>query len=1006
MNLNFNQKKLPFGSFETVASPIENTYDGEFSYTNNNLYVDELDGSGFPVTDFDSTLDSGGTSYTKATSRLGETQLIKLISNSPKNIASNTGVYLRDLDYLVFKLGDVGYSQYESSVKIDDINKPIHVVCIYTKNSIKIIVNGKVGNESFIIDSPFNDLLIQDRFLYFCMPNKISPDSIYFDSINYDTVAFYNTVISNEVALRHYIYGLGYSIDRSFIKNFGGVMYDTYLQKTQTIKKIDYLNQGTWSRNTIIDNLEFRDYLLSTKTYKDPFVYISDSNYNLKNMISSDNTMIFPENFNSYVEIENYESIIGGATKLVSAKFSIDSTHITNISQQLIYVSSIQSTSTLSFEILNRTVSAKLNINGVETTKTFNLTAGTGKLTFIISFASSINKLEISVFDQNNSGRVDNFGTVNIFPMQKASMRLGSKPSFLSSAIPTNLTGSDIGRFDGKFIQLDILDSDEAIDNYQSYPSKFNGNIYQLFVDSNKGKFCVSTKGTFSFLVSLAEFVGVEYLETNISDILVPLKIEIGSKSADIQFSCMQVGNNTPLSTGNVLDMHLPKISGTQPKVKDIYFNITGTMFTTDTNYNPGVLDYIRIYSYGTDSTNSYFELNSDNIGDNLRYYPGNNFAFKKMPDLKKTTDLYRSFNTGIAVGHFLNNSYAASPNTIDECKPYIKIPFNGITISNNLLNKKITGVSFSAIINESNYVSENPSILLKIDNTVITDSSILISNNDFTVFLNGQNLHNESGVQQIEYKKFIWNHYSIKFNTPIIFTSDTKDVIFGNNEEVTGSGWNIDNICIFGNNVSDENIKTIYNRYFSEKIYKVGEVLSIKDIKLNDSEVSGPGPSGKTYKYQLLNGQSSFYKNPIDYCSISNHALVRSGLTNDYVINTGTDKDLLKIDPNITINLGYSTIGSLVLLKNQITTLENGIYIIKSINNTTAPYQLTLTKIYTPSQTGEIFYINLGRNNKNKFFIYKTSGYEQAIVQQKAIGYVESSQGYIESLADSKLVW
>jgi hypothetical protein len=79
-----------------------------------------------------------------AASRIGESKIVGLSGSS------NSGLYIRDLDYLVFKVGDTGFKTFESFVHVRDFNTPLHIMAVYDSASIQLFVNGVPGSKTTI----------------------------------------------------------------------------------------------------------------------------------------------------------------------------------------------------------------------------------------------------------------------------------------------------------------------------------------------------------------------------------------------------------------------------------------------------------------------------------------------------------------------------------------------------------------------------------------------------------------------------------------------------------------------------------------------------------------------------------------------------------------------------------------------------------------------------------------------------------------------------------------
>jgi hypothetical protein len=961
-NINFDQTLLPIGAFESIGF-LDRNIDGGFYATQ--IFANETDG-GIPTSEYDNLADGGGITVLDATSRLGETPILKFSGNS------DTGVYIKDLDYLVFKLGDIGKQHYESVVHVSDFNKPLHIACIYTPTSIKIVVNGKSGNTVEITDDPFNTVTSRDMF--FCMPNKISGASEHFYGINFDTVAIYNVALNEEVLKRHYVYGLGYSVTKSTIKGHSGTMYDSHLQNTPPLRRIDYSLQQTWSGRVQYANTEFRNSILSTKSFDSPKFYISSIGQELsyKDMIKTQllgetkawDYVSFPANSYSYLEIERYESITGGNSKQVAAKFRAEPNRPES-NQQLLYVGSRTSSSALSFEIEGRTVIAKIIKNGTDFVTPMEYDLDVSSSDFSVSYAVNGNTLQISILDEAGDGNIWDIDNVGIFPLQDGYLRFGSKPIFFGNENPINLSYSQVGRFTGQLKQIDIGYFTTAVQSWDEYPEKNNGDIYQVNFNKDFNKCDISTKGSFGTRISLIELVGPDNIGVRANAIKMPIKIDVGSTSADITFNCGVRGQGNYVTTGNIRNFHLPVIES-NPLAEDVYFDIVGTVFTTDTITAPGQIEYLRIYTYPfeKDTENkTYIKVKNNSANNDVRYYNGNK-PFKSLCDFNKTTDLYRSYNTGYPVGA----SSATSSDLLDEKTPYLRVPYYGAAITANS-SSKIYGVMFTGIIKEEGYTNSS---LLKIGNLEIMSNSIF-DNEDALVYVNKELQDEETG-----YNKFVWNHFFVKFPDGIVIES-LKNIDFG----FSGSAWHVDNIVVFENLLSESQISNIYDRYFSEnitKVYSGNETL--RTVLINDSEKS----DGR-YIYQPLNNQMSFFPYFVNVASTTNIPIEVSG--SNATLTIGTNLDNFKID-QIDISDRSNPTGIYILLKNQLLNEQNGLYdVVSVVWRGNAPVYVSMTKINTTD--GQVFFVRNGKSNRNTYFKKEGNNYSVTPVQKKVVSWTGS---------------
>lgn len=896
-------------------------------------------------------------------SRIGESEIVTFSGNT------NAGLYIRDLDYLVFKIGDTGKQVYESCIHIPNFDSPLHIALIYTQSSIQIFVDGAPGSEAFIDTDPF--LSYEPRNIEFRFPRKISEDSEDFLNINYDTVAIYDQALTPSTLKRHYVYGVGKTVPREIFSALGGVVYGSNMQKTLPQKQITYLDNVSWTSNAILNNLVATNNNLSTVKFPKPNLFIKDFINNektYKDMIQ-DSSIVFPDECFSYLEISNYESITGGATKKVEAKFEIESSH-SEESQVLMYVSSPSNPEVyLSFQIEDRDVSV---IVSGELKDTYSINALSDQ--FFVSYYVSSGTINVSIRDDLDGYKDISIPAFNIFPMQNAYIRFGSLPIFSMNNIDVNIPVDSIKRFDGKLLQVDIYNDLSKTNSWANYPKLKSGvSLYQLYANSLTKKISVATKGSFNLTISLANLLKTLDFPKNIDQVKLATKVVIGSQASKIKYDFIKVtgGVETVLdSQEDIRMLNLPDIDSSIPSVLDTQYKIIGELFTTDSDVTPGILDYVGITSYPvlTDASKSYIEINADNSGSNLRYYSGVNtssinYPFKTLPDIDQTTDLYRSFNTGFSVGTFHNT------------KPYIQVPIDTSSIGSD---EKIYCVMFTGILKSGASSGMALASLGGISVSWSTPEPIGVE-----LYINGSRYSNSE-----TYNQNAWNLYAIKFISGVNVPNDLK---IGFN---SSSNWIADNISVFTNNISSSDIGKIYKEYFGTIPTKVvdehpqpftGSIAEDPEdpfkssMVLLDSELS----NGST-TFQPLIGQSGFHQLSVSprLASTSDSGnWVLAGTSPNFVYTFGSNRDNQKVD-NIEPDL-----NDLILLKNQTTASQNGIYRVTA----KAATSLTLVKQTNPLNNNLVF-VRDGFINKNYYFKKSSDNtYANSVVQRKVGSYDKS---------------
>jgi len=892
--------------------------------------------------DFDPTELSPG-----ASSRLGESKIVGVSG------ATSSGLYIRDLDYLVFKIGDTGYNMSESSFHVNSFNNPLHIMVVYTPYSIQIFVNGSPGTLGNIKENIFGDE--EERDIEFFFPNRISEDSVYFDNISYDCVAIYPQQLNDIVAKRHYVYGLGYDVPGYTIKSIGGIQYHSNLQFTTPLRQINYLNNNTWSSRAVLDNLQYTNSNISTVTYNNQNLYLSSSDTSKsKSDMISDDGIIFPENCYSYLEINNYESITGGDTKKIEAKFTLTESHSSTVEQQLIFVGSQSITSKyISFTILDRTIYVKYKVFDELEEELFDYTLSESSNTFFISFAKDSGSIEIHIVDSLGSDS-ETLTDITIFPLQDSYLRFGSAPVFFGELVPLNYTLDQVLRFDGVLEQVDISNSVTPTSVWSNYPQRKDSLLYQLYSNPETKNLSVATSGTFSLTLSLIDLIGLEYFNETVSEIKLAPKVEIGSASAEIVYDLKSIVGNTITeheSNEDVRYLKFPNGITSTIKAEELQYSISGTLRSSDIFTCPGVLDYFRIYTYPVlvESSRNYIEINDENPGPNPKYFSGysssTNHPFVYLPEIEKTSDLHRSFKTGIFVGSHGSRN------------PYIKLPCDSLTITTET-NPKIYAVFFNG-----RHMQGNHSDLELLRTGTYTVNLTTPEPSGIELYINGDRY--DSGET---YNLSLWNNYCVKFTSGIDYDSD---IFLG----YSGAGWTVDNISVVLDDLPPEKISELFSKMFGFEAnrYPDNQADNVFNVLLGDSEYSDD-----QFIYQPLADQIGFLSRslcPVAASTVNLGIALVSGSNYKFVYNG--NRDLIKID-------GYEIgQGNRVLLKNQSTASENGIYLITSKTTT----EIALTK-QTEVSDNIIIFVTSGNENKNYYFKKVGNVYSKTQTQKKVVFY------------------
>jgi len=269
-----------------------------------------------------------------------------------------TCIYVKD-DYITFRLG-ISTKYYEVSAPIDTINKPLHIVANYSKEAITLIVNGISKTKSIAnADSLFPTYDVNDEYFEFKKPSGIS-------QVEYDCISLYSYSLQREKALKHFIYGVGYSLPSEIVNSNAGVFYNFSMDGHKEINKYD-MGPGTAWSITEANNCLIENGLLTIKKKQEPITYFAyDTSILDTALFTASSTYSFVAG--SYLNIDNINSIIPDSIGGWAAKF--DDGNYSSTKKVLLSIGSKSSQNYIEFYTITESATNKINVdvNGTVTT--------------------------------------------------------------------------------------------------------------------------------------------------------------------------------------------------------------------------------------------------------------------------------------------------------------------------------------------------------------------------------------------------------------------------------------------------------------------------------------------------------------------------------------------------------------------------------------------------------------------------------------------------------------
>ena len=562
-----------------------------------------------------------------------------------------TCIYIKD-DYITFRLGVVT-KYYEVSVPIDTTNKPLHIVANYSKEAITLIVNGVSKTKSiFNPDSLFPSYDADDEIFEFVKPSGIT-------QVEYDCISLYSYSLQREKALKHFVYGVGYSVPSEIINSNGGVFYNFSMDGHKEINKYD-MGPGTAWSITEANNCLINNGLLTIKNKQEPITYFAENTSIVDtSLFTASNTYSFVPG--SYLEIENINSIIPDSVGGWAAKFD-DGTYAST-KKVLLSIGSKSSQNYIEFyTITESTVNKiKVDINGTVTTLKEGHTLSTE---FYIGYYKDIGGVS-NVFFLTSGSQVITPLTLPEIPSAYA--RFGSDNIWFDGEDATKLEVSN-AISDSKLLKIVGIHKDNVslYDTYAEIEGNSFKHYYTAIPNTLERRFKIK-----SYAQAIID-IDQQLLCPPLSEITGACRIEIGSPSGSnsIGMSLYEktYSNGTEVASSTKYENDYQNrviTSGTwlNKKTTQTENSVTNpvdslsfvfTFNTDDLIDKTPYLNYFRIAAYALNNDGADYVLNNSSPGGNpAKVYLKSGEC--NIPDLIEMPFFYNGYKSGLK----LKESYA-----------------------------------------------------------------------------------------------------------------------------------------------------------------------------------------------------------------------------------------------------------------------------------------------------------------------------------------------------------
>lgn len=820
-----------------------------------------------------------------------------------------TCIFLKN-DYVVFRLGKVG-KYYEVSAPIDSINKPLHIVASYSPTAISLIVNGISKTKSISNpDSLFPAYDAADEYFYFLLPSVIT-------NIQVDSIALYSYQLPRERAIKHFVYGCGYSVPSEFINNNSGVFYNFSMDNQLALKKYD-MGQGSGWSITQANNCLIENGSLTIKTKQEPKTLFAQG-YNILDTDLFPSAGVYSFKQGSYLEVTNINSIIPDSLGGWAAKFgSVPSAPVSG-KMVLMTVGSKKSKDYIEFYIDSNS-DLKVSSSS-DTTKT--LLTDLPSVHFYIGYYKNINGTS-KVFYLPYSGDAVS-STISLTNITDAYLRLGSEAIWFDY---DNIDENDSAKVISSANLLKVVgihaDNSSLLDNFTEIEGADFIHYYTATPSKEERRFKIK-----SYAYAKID-IDQQSLCPPLSEVTGACRVEIGAPSGSqsvlmsLTEKALVSGSVTAssvkydkdyetrvITSGSWLNRKTTQTenSSTNP-VDTLSFEFF--LKTDDLLSQPPYLNYFRVFSYPleTDGSNYYVNSNSSQAGNPAKIYLKSDEC--NVPDLIEMPLFYNGYNSGLKV----KDSYAKINHNFTGMNKYSSI--TNISVSGGNATYTLSNNTFSAgdVVTVSEINGTNGFAFLEKTISSVSGNDVVFNGfsptGTYTVDSDlsdgtAGSMQLASGISTISFMCYIpsgtdtankiikigslqltinsstgqmstvtgatryvngqasslaklnqWQMISLVFTTPLIVNADSSiELILGSVDGIANEFY-IDQLMIFDKKLSDNGLLTnLYNLFIGETLtdYKVIADSKFKIADNSDSSIENFNVIDIDYSINSANG-------------------------------------------------------------------------------------------------------------------------------------------------------
>ena len=573
---------------------------------------------------------------------------------------SNIGLFIKE-NYLIYRYGN-GTDKIEAVYGRAELDEPTHIVMNYSPKSVQLIVNG-VSVYSENIDSIEMTNADYDFFDFYGNSDF---------NVIIDSPAIYGYQISENIAKRHYFYGLGKSINESIFFNMGGDYYNFSTKKTRKsyYKYWDFPKE--WQL-TEYNNVIHKNYGITTNKLFEPILYSSDNNiYKQSNSISfTSSTSV--KTSGTYIDLNSLIDNVGDGSSPFLVKVRFDRTPPSQgLKQTIMCLGEDNFNVYLSFELINTSGSYYVKVNNqVDSQSNLfyipNITASptayigmkydSQALYYFSLSGSSIQTASNSLY--SGSVYYNSQLSYRFPPTSNSMIRIGS--NFNYNNLSTVSEVKNINQFYGTFLEFIVLDKTFSGSSYSSINS-YASPVYSATYDTSLDRFKIKTFGNANFIIHGSKLA--ELSSDYQSFIISSNRFEFGypdvvsGSQVSIYATLYDYGNN--IIKGPVLASKINNFEWLNLiDLKNRYLRFDINILSNDTNYYPPIIKYFKGETYPF--SGSYVDILDDG-GDKIRIRnsaSGHSF----IPEFYETPTMFITDSSGVKVyRNFMDVEFSPAP--------------------------------------------------------------------------------------------------------------------------------------------------------------------------------------------------------------------------------------------------------------------------------------------------------------------------------------------------------